>query len=218
MLSRTILAILLPIVFGLLAAVMHYRTLQGQKGEMHSYLVAAERLALGGKLRTVGDGINVANIKLPSTLKLDQQFISTDQAVLYDGLALTRQLEPGTPILRSDLATPEVFRLTAGKVAVNVSLEGVKYEPRFLAVGEPVRFVYEDFEFEEPVFRLTAPFRVVAIGDGTTLAARATDGRPATICIEVDEELDTDVNAQLLLELIAQNRIVAIAFGARSPG
>ena len=209
--NSLLLKLTIPLVFGVFAAFFHFRSTKVQNSY---YLKSATEIPIGSEL-SIGESSNLTSFSVPASTPLGTEFVKYNDAALVRGMTVNRLIPKDTPILRSDLELRGGVEPAAGHVALNISLQAITFEPKFLVVGENVRFVFEDNDADlnsSSTYRLSENFKLLAIGDQTTISQTIDEQRPSTISVEVSEDLTGDVKTQNLLRIMQEDRVVAIAF------
>jgi hypothetical protein len=158
----------LPVILGIAAAGINYAVLNLRLSP-RMYVQAASKLKRG---TDIFDTDNVKKVELavdiPAALPWE------DHKVLFS-LPVSRDLQPGDLILRSDIVLPEEeLKLNPGEVALNISLEGVRFESNLLQVGRKVGFAISEVTVPRDGgprtvtvgerFDAVGPFRIVSVG------------------------------------------------------
>lgn len=215
---KNVYSFIIPVILAIAAGVLNLLAL---RGEVKQYVVAKNPVKAGEKIRA-------ADLAQKSVRgDIHGAILWNDREVLHQ-LPAPREIGEGEFILHQDISprmTPSIA-LDPGKVAINISLEGVKFEDKLIRVGQVVGFVIGRAEkpaaaaekkttkdASSPDYEIVGPYKVVTLGseisdDGS---AKADDAqRPSTLSIAVAESLDDKVKR--LLEANSQRRIAAVVF------
>jgi len=210
----------LPVILGVVAAGINYAVLSMRMAP-RTYAQASSKLRRGAD---VFDKDNVSKVELavdiPAALPWD------DHKVLFD-LRVARDLQPGDLIFRSDIVLPDDrLKLQPGEVALNIPLEGVKFEANLLQVGRnvgfaiaetpPARGAVQPASVGDPKFDAVGPFRIVSVGARIT-SQPSTDAEKnrstvATVSVATSQLADGRVEdkAARLLQANREKTIVAL--------
>ncbi len=215
---KSLYAFIIPVLLAIAAGVLNFLAL---RGEVKSYVVAKAPIKEGEKIR--GADLEVKHVR-----GAIHGAIQWEDRDVLNLLPAPRQIDQGEFILRQDISPQmkSTIALDAGKVAINISLEGVKFEDKLIRVGQVVGFVIgradkptsaaEKKASKDPAppdYEIVGPYKVVTLGskisdDGTAKEENA--ARPSTLSIAVSETLDDKVKR--LLEANSQRRIAAVVF------
>jgi hypothetical protein len=199
--------LIVPIVLGLAAAAIHYSSFPTAK---FTYCQSASDIDV-----QFADNPEALSNQIQESepyLKEIEGAIPWDKRGVLLGMPVSRALKAQSIIFETDIGTDR--GITAGKdrVAVNVALADIPFEPEFLRVGETIGFVVEqaDEATGKTSFRLLKPFKVLAVANVVTESLSiGSEDRPTTICIESDANL---ADLQEFLHAMRDETIVAIAF------
>lgn len=217
----------LPVILGIVAAGINYAVLTMRLAP-RAYVQAASKLKHG---TDVFDRDNVIKVEIaadiPAALPWD------DHKVLFD-LPVSRDLQKGDLIFRSDIVVPEDgLKLEPGEVALNIPLEGVKFEANLLQVGRRVGFAIAEapparpgspsVATGDPKFDAVGPFRIVSVGARISSEpsndAEKHRSSVATVSVATSQLADgrVDEKAARLLQANRDKTIVAVVLYADEP-
>ncbi len=204
-------ALILPALLGVAAFLVHYNS-QPKATNVYCEVSSSVDSQFASDSETLKQQIVPG---APRFKAIRGAVLWSDRGVLL-GRPVTRQLRESDLVLYSDLLNENRLQPMEGFVAINVSLQGISYEPRFLRVGSEIGFVVEEFDDDtgQSIFRLLKKFKVLAVDNIVTDSLGSDFESANTICIEASEELD---EMQELLRHLRDETIVALAFEVQSP-
>ncbi len=213
--------LLIPIVLGLAAGAINYWVVSNTKE--YTYLAAKTEIAGGEVIESKMLGSLRSSIRIPAAIPVGEM-------AAIEGRAAGRRYLAGDLILRQDLVAERGIALdpAAGEIAVNVSLDGVQFEPKLLRVGTRVGFVVPATSPQGRAvggeFHVLGPYRIVAVGSLTAPATSQDKQRGRTITVAVQaRNTAPDVDALMqsgarLIQAKANREIIALALYPQQGG
>jgi|SRR5579872_1222534 len=169
----------IPIGLGVVAGALNFVAVRPDP--QTSYVTAKTAIAAGSALGN--DSSDFGKTGVPDDVKIPGAVRSEDVAVFF-GRISPRDVEPGELLFFSDISTaPAGLKLELGQVAVNISLEDVRFESHLLKVGRRVGFAVRQgalagsAQNEEPAgeagrqesrYEVLGPFTILSVGGRTS--------------------------------------------------
>lgn len=222
--------ILLPVILGVCAGAANFVALQSRIAP-RSYVAASIKLNPGVDLFSAD---NVT--KFEAAAEIPAALPWSDRKVLF-GLPASRELLPGDLLLRRDVVLPEErLTLQPNEVALNISLEGVRFESNLLRVGRSIGFAVSPSAEKEADTTTTVavpdtavalgPFRIVSIGEQISASESlvrpgqkglGSSGLTISVATKLSEDRSFDAVAAQLLRANKEKTILALVVYAPPP-
>jgi len=141
------------------------------------------------------------------------------RGILY-GLAVPRDLKQGDLLLWRDVRSSGNLDLKAGETALNLSLDGIPFEPGLIRIGSHLGFAIGSRPDEEgnrifpDNFELLGPFRIVSVGERTNDGESdlSTDSRVISVAASLASDGRLGNNGSRLLAANLSESIVAVTY------
>lgn len=215
------LKLALPVGLAVVAGGLNYLAL---KQPTHDYVSIKTAILAGERFPDV----EAEFVKFTVNKEIPGAILWKDLGVLHKGI-VPHSLEAGDVLLLRDIAE-SVQRLELGptEVAINISLEGVRFEPRLLKVGDQVGFAVRSGSLSQGTsekvgtsgvgvsYEVLGPFQIVSLADQVRSSSRYTEDSSSrsapmtTISVAGSWNKDDSLLDRKSSRLIESNRTQAI--------